>query len=169
MPISKQFIKNKRVFNEKDLELFKFYKVYGLGKTLAKYETIEQKTVNQTVLKPFDKNQKQFSNIPTNEFKKPVIDELETVKKQFEEKENSLKLEIEQKERIISIKEEQSQKYALLKMEEQREKESWIKKYEEINNEKTEWIKKFYSMKTYLIVFVLLFLLASFALTIKII
>jgi hypothetical protein len=95
------------------------------------------------------------------------MDEIETVKKQFEEKENSLKQEIEQKEKIINIKEEQAQKYALLKMEEQREKESWIKKYEDINNEKTEWIKKFYSMKTYLIVFVLLFLLASIALVIK--
>ena len=169
LPISKQFIKNKRVFNEKDLELFKFYKVNGLEKTLAKYQTVEQKTVNKTVWKPFEENQKHFSKIPANEFKKPLVDDLETVKKQFKEKENSLKLEIEQKERIISIKEEQSQKYALLKMEEQREKESWIKKYEEINNEKTEWIKKFYSMKTYLIVFILLFLLASSALVIKII
>jgi hypothetical protein len=49
LPVSKQFIKNKRVFNEKDLELFKYYKVHGLEKTLTKYETIEQKTVNQTV------------------------------------------------------------------------------------------------------------------------
>lgn len=167
LPVSKQFIKNKRVFTDKDQELFKYYKAHGLKKTLAKYETIKQKTVNQIASKLFEENQKQFwTEIPDNLIK-PVIDELETVKKQFGEKENGLKLEIEQKDKIISIREEQTQKYALLKMEEQKEKESWIKKYEEINNEKTEWIKKFYSMKTYLIIFVLLFLLASIALVIK--
>jgi frataxin-like iron-binding protein CyaY len=169
LPVSKQFIKNKRVFNEQDLELFKFYKVYGLEKTSLKYEAINIKTANKTVLKPFEENQKQFSNSLPNDFKKSVMDDLETVKKQFEEKENGLKLEIEQKDKIISIREEQTQKYALLKMEEQKEKETWIKKYEDINQEKTEWIKKFYSMKTYLIVFILLFLLSTIALVIKII
>ena len=155
LPVSKQFIKNKRVFNEQDLELFKFYKVYGLEKTSLKYEAIKIKTANKTVLKPFEENQKQFSNNLPNDFKKSVMDDLETVKKQFEEKENGLKLEIEQKDKIISIREEQTQKYALLKMEEQKEKETWI--------------KKFYSMKTYLIVFILLFLLSTIALVIKII
>ncbi|ASF47832.1 hypothetical protein [Methylovulum psychrotolerans] len=92
------------------------------------------------------------------------MDELETVKKQFEDKENGLKLEIGQKDKIISIREEQTQKYALLKMEEQKEKELWIKKYEAINQEKTEWIKKFYSLKTYLVVFIVLFLLSVVAL-----
>lgn len=49
LPVSKQFIKNKRIFIDEDLELFKYYKVHGLEKTLAKYEAIGRKTLNQTV------------------------------------------------------------------------------------------------------------------------
>ena len=83
------------------------------------------------------------------------------------EKESTFKQEIEQKEKIIGIKEEQTQKYALMKMEEQKEKEEWIKKYDVLNNEKGEWMKKFYSTKTYLIVFAILFMLSLTALLFK--
>jgi len=72
-----------------------------------------------------------------------------------------LKLEIEQRDKIIGIKDEQTQKYALLKVEEKKEKELWIKKYDELNEERGEWVRKFYSLKTYLIVFIVLFLLAT--------
>jgi hypothetical protein len=164
LPFSNKFIKNKRVFNEKDLEMVKFYKVHGLEKTLLDYGTEAQKTETKTVSKPFLDNQKQFLNDLPDSFKQSLMDELETVKKQFEDKENGLKLEIGQKDKIIGIREEQTQKYALLKMEEQKEKELWIKKYEAINQEKTEWIKKFYSLKTYLVVFIVLFLLSVVAL-----
>jgi flagellar biosynthesis/type III secretory pathway M-ring protein FliF/YscJ len=54
-------------------------------------------------------------------------------------------------------------------MEEQKEKEGWIKKYEVINDEKNDWIKKFYSLKSYLLVFIILFVLSTTALVLKII
>ena len=101
------------------------------------------------------------------DFKKSLVDELETVKKQFLEKESIFKQEIEQKEKIIGIKEDQSQKYALMKMEEQKEKEAWIKKYDVLNEEKGEWMKKFYSTKSYLAVFVILFVLSTAMLLFK--
>lgn len=164
LPFSKEFIKNKRVFNEQDLKLFEFYKFNWLEKTTSKYWTVADKTVNQTIWKLFKENDKQFLNIQIEDFKKSLLDELETVKKQFLEKETNLKQEIEQKEKIIGIKEEQAQKYALMKTEEQKEKEEWIKKYDVLNNEKGEWMKKFYSTKTYLIVFAILFMLSTAAL-----
>lgn len=167
LPISEQFIKNKRIFNDQDLEIFKFYKMHGLEKTLLKYKSTEQKIENKIVWKPFEENQKQFwTEIPDNLIK-PVKDGLETVKKQFEEKENSLKLQIEQKDKIISIKDEQTQKYALLKMEEQKEKEEWIKKYDALNDEKGKRMEKFYSAKTYLIVFAILFMFSAIGFLIK--
>lgn len=121
-------------------------------------ENNQQETVLKTVL-------------PDNKEKlnKPLLEDLETVKKQFFENENRLKLEIAQKDKIITIKDDQTQKYALLKMEEQKEKEGWIKKYEIINDEKNDWIKKFYSLKTYLLVFIILFVLSTTALVLKLI
>lgn len=167
LPFSKEFIKNKRIFNDSDLELFMFYKNNWLEKTVSKYWTVAEKTVNQTVWKQFEKTEKQFNTNQIEDFKKSLVDELETVKKQFLEKESIFKPEIEQKEKIIGIKEEQAQKYALMKMEEQKEKETWIKKYDVLNEEKGEWMKKFYSTKTYLIVFAILFVLSTAMLLLK--
>jgi frataxin-like iron-binding protein CyaY len=134
-----------------------------------KYGTGEEKTVTETVLKQFEEMPKQFGNTEHEDLKKSLLDEIKTVKKQFEERENSLKLEIEQKDKIISIKEDQAQKYALLKVEEKSEKELWIKKYDELNEERGEWVRKFYSLKTYLIVFIVLFLLSTAGLLVKIV
>ncbi|MGZ4044031.1 MAG: hypothetical protein ACXVO9_12570 [Bacteroidia bacterium] len=131
------------------------------------YGTVEEKTESETVLKPFQEKKKQFANTENEAFRKSLLDEVNTVKKLFEEKENSLKLEIEQKNKIIEIKEDQSQKYAILKVEEKNEKELWIKKYDELNAERGEWVRKFYSLKTYLIVFIVLFLLATAGLLAK--
>lgn len=100
--------------------------------------------------------------------KESLLDEIKTVKKQFEEKENALRLELEQKDKIIGIREEQVQKYALIKTEEKKEKEQWIQRYEELSADRGEWVRKFYSLKTYLIVFIVLFLLASAGLLAKI-
>lgn len=168
LPFSKEFIKNKRVFNDSDLELFKFYKINWLDKTVSKYWTVAENTVYKTVSKQFEENDKQFWNTQIEDLKKSLLDELETVKKQFSEKESVFKQEIEQKEKIIGVKEEQVQKYALLKLEEQKEKEAWIKKYDALNEEKGEWMKKFYSTKMYTIIFAILFLLAISALVLKI-
>lgn len=118
------------------------------------YGTVAEKTESETV-------SKQFENADSEAFRKSLLDEIQTVKKQFEEKENSLKLEIEQRDRIIGIKDEQTQKYAIAKVEEKKEKEEWIKKFDDLNVERGEWVRKFYAMKTYLIVFIVLFLLAS--------
>lgn len=138
-----------------------FYKTNGLEKTLLQYGTVNENNDDKTVFKTVLPDNKETIN-------KPLLEDLETVKKQFIENENRLKLEIEQKEKIISIKEDQTQKYALLKMEEQKEKEGWIKKYEVINDEKNDWIKKFYSLKSYLLVFIILFVLSTTALVLKI-
>ncbi len=191
LPFSKDFIKNKRVFNENDLELFRFYKTNGLEKTLSRYGAVSttnpsqptagataelarsQASQEKTVFKPFSVTAQnnwhptdQSDSVWNEDFQKSLLTELETVKKLFADKENSLKVELEQKDKIISIREEQTQKYALLKVEEQHEKEAWIQKYEVINQEKTDWIRRFYALKTYLIVSVVLFLLSVTALAV---
>lgn len=167
-PISNTFLKNKRVFNDTDLKLFLFYKEKWLEKTILRYWLNSENTPNKTVSKQFEETEKPFLENKENSFDKNLLDEINKLKKQFEEKENSFKTEIEQKNKIIEIKEEQNQKYALLKIEEKNEKESWIKKYELINEEKSDRIKKFYSLKTYLIVFIILFLISTVALIVKI-
>lgn len=138
-----------------------------MEKTLSKYGTLAEKTEKETVSKQFEENGKQFANAENEAFKKSLLDEIKTVKKQFEEKESGWKWEIEQKDKVIRIKDEQMQKYALLKVEEKKEKELWIKKYDELNAERGEWVRKFYSLKTYLIVFIVLFLLAASGLLVK--
>lgn len=138
-----------------------------MEKTLSKYGTLAEKTEKETVSKQFEENGKQFANAENEAFKKSLLDEIKTVKKQFEEKESGWKWEIEQKDKVIGIKDEQMQKYALLKVEEKKEKELWIKKYDDLNAERGEWVRKFYSMKTYLIVFIILFLLAASGLLVK--
>ena len=163
-PISNTFLKNKRVFNDADLKLFLFYKENWLEKTILKYWLNSENTPNKTVSKQFEETEKPFLENKGNSFDKNLLDEINKLKKQFEEKENSFKTEIEQKNKIIEIKEEQNQKYALLKIEEKNEKESWIKKYDAVNEEKSDRIKKFYSLKTYLIVFIVLFLISTIAL-----
>lgn len=130
-----------------------------------KYGSVKEKT--ETVPELFEENPKQFGNTENETLRQSLMDEIKTVKKLFEERENGLKLEIEQKNKIIEIKEDQSQKYAILKVEEKNEKELWIKKYDELNAERGEWIRKFYSLKTYLIVFIVLFLLATAGLLAK--
>jgi len=132
-----------------------------------KYGSAEEKTETGTVPELFEENRKQFADTENEALRQSLMDEIKTVKKLFEERENSLKLEIEQKNKIIEIKEDQSQKYAILKVEEKNEKELWIKKYDELNAERGEWIRKFYSLKTYLIVFIVLFLLAAAGLLAK--
>lgn len=138
-----------------------------MEKTLSKYGTLAEKTEKETVSKQFEENGKQFGDADNEAFKKSLLDEIKTVKKQFEEKEAGWKWEIEQKDKVIGIKDEQMQKYALLKVEEKKEKELWIKKYDELNAERGEWVRKFYSLKTYLIVFIILFLLATAGLLAK--
>jgi len=101
--VSKQFIKNKRVFDKKDIEIFKYYKEFGSEKTVLKFWTSQKAGKSKTV-------SKQSSN------------SLETVSNREEE----LTQIIEQKEAIIKIKDDQTQKYALLKQEEKKEKKLWI-------------------------------------------
>jgi len=131
---SKQYIKNKRVFNKNDIEIFKYYKQFGTDKSVLKFWT-SQKEQNENT----------------------VLNSSQTVLKNEED----LKEIIKQKEAIIKIKDEQTQKYALLKQEEKKEKDEWIKKYDSLNNEKGEWMNKFYNIKMYAVVFWILFILAS--------
>lgn len=142
-----------------------FYKEHGLKQSLLTYGISEKNNTSKTVS---NSNKTVLANNKENN-NKPLNEDLDTVKKQFMEKEHLLKLEIEQQEKIISIKDNQTQKYALLKIEEQREKETWINKYDLVNTEKNDWIKNFYSLKTYLIVFIILFVLSTTALVIKLI
>lgn len=168
LPISNTFIKNKRLFNESDLKLFLFYKENWLDKTISTYWTLKEKINIKNDSKLFEEPKKQFLNNEENNFNQKLLNEIDKVKKQFAETENRLKTEIEQKNKIIEIKEEQNQKYALLKIEEKKEKEDWIKKYDAINEEKNQWIKNFYSLKTYLIVFIVLFMISLASLIAKI-
>ena len=88
---------------------------------------------------------------------KLFLNTLETVSNREEE----LSEIIKQKEAIIKIKDDQTQKYALLKQEEKKEKEEWIKKYDVVQNEKSEWVEKYYSVKMYMVVFLILFVVVS--------
>ncbi len=147
LPFSKQFKKNKRIFDEKDIEMFQDFKNLGLEKTVLKYTDSQKQKGIKTV-----------SNSLENKDSNPhnsLQEELKTVL----EKEVELKQIIEQKEAIIKIKDEQTQKYALLKQEEKKEKDKWIGKYEEIQNEKNELLKKFYGVKMYMMIFLILFVL----------
>ena len=165
MPFSKQFNKNKRFFNQEDVEIFKYYKIYGHQKTVLKYGIFdrEEKTEenNQTVLKTVETVQKNSSNTTETDIEKAVKEEIKTVVKQFKNKEEELKETISQKEAIIKIKDDQTQKYALLKQEEKKEKEEWIKKYDTIQTEKSEWVQKYYAVKMYMVVFLVLLIMAS--------
>ena len=136
--VSKQFVKNKRVFDENDIEIFKYYKQFGSEKTVSKYWTSQKAGKSKTV-----------SEQSENSF--------ETVSKREEE----LAQIIKQKEAIIKIKDDQTQKYALLKQEEKKEKEEWIKKYDTIQTEKSEWVQKYYAVKMYMVVFLVLLIIVS--------
>lgn len=167
LPFSNEFIKNKRVFNDKDLEIFIFYKDFWLKKAIESFGIYEQAGEGnspQTVPKQFETVYKQEENSKTNDDIKSLSDKLETVQKQFENKERELQKTIEQKEQIIKVREEQTQKYALMKVEAEHEKKDWIKKYEKANGEKEQWMSKFYSIKTYLLVLVILFVFSLVAL-----
>jgi len=137
--LSKQYIRNKRVFNKNDVEIFQYYKQYGSFETVKKFWTSQNEELKKSVS---NSNQNSLEEVWNSR-----EEELETI--------------IKQKEAIIKIKDEQTQKYALLKQEEKKEKEEWIKKYDSINSEKSEWVEKYYSVKMYMVVFLILFILAS--------
>lgn len=139
--VSKQFVKNKRVFDENDIEIFKYYKQFGSEKTVSKYWTSQKAGKSKTV-----------SNTSQT-----VWNSFETVS----EREEELAQIIKQKEAIIKIKDDQTQKYALLKQEEKKEKEEWIKKYDTIQTEKSEWVEKYYAVKMYMVVFLVLLIMVS--------
>ena len=139
--VSKQFVKNKRVFDENDIEIFKYYKQFGSEKTVVKYGTSQKVGKSKTV-----------SNTSQT-----VWNSFETVS----EREEELAQIIKQKEAIIKIKDDQTQKYALLKQEEKKEKEEWIKKYDTIQTEKSEWVQKYYAVKMYMVVFLVLLIMTS--------
>lgn len=139
---SKQFVKNKRVFNENDIKIFKYYKEFGSEKTVLKFWISQKEGKSKTV---------------SNTSETVLENSFETVPNREEELEETIK----QKEAIIKVKEEQSQKYALLKQEEKKEKEEWIKKYDVVQNEKSEWVQKYYAVKMYMVVFLVLLILAS--------
>jgi len=151
LPFSKQFQKNRRFFNEKDLEMFLFFKQFGYEKTIVMYWNSQQLEKNSNSLETDFKNS---SETISTDSKKELENELKTVIN----KEQELKKIIAQKEQIIQVKEEQTQKYALLKQEEKKEKDEWIKKYDEVQKEKNEWVGKFYSVKMYMIIFLILFI-----------
>ena len=136
--VSKQFVKNKRVFDENDIQIFKYYKQFGSEKTVLKFWTSQNAGKSKTVLEQSSNSLKTVSN-----------------------REEELQETIKQKEAIIKVKEEQSQKYALLKQEEKKEKEEWIQKYDDVQNEKSEWVQKYYAVKMYIVVFLVLLILAS--------
>jgi lipopolysaccharide export LptBFGC system permease protein LptF len=133
--------------------MFLYFKQFGYRKTVLLYWNKQQSKNSQNSLETdFINSSKTIST----DNKKELENEQKTV---INNKENELKQIIAQKEQIIKVKDEQAQKYALLKQEEKKEKEEWIKKYDQIQKEKNEWIGKFYNIKMYMIIFWLLFVL----------
>jgi len=161
LPFSKQFLKNKRIFNEKDIEMFENCKQFGIKKTVLKYSSNKTIENNKTVSNSLQTDSKNSFKPDIINNKNSLKEEFKTVKKQFEDREEEYKQLIVQKDKMIQVKNEQTQKYALLKQEEKKEKEEWIKKYDEIQKEKNKWIQKYYSTKMYMIVFLILLILAS--------
>lgn len=160
LPFSNEFIKNKRVFNDKDLEIFTFYKDFWLNKAVERFGSAGQTGEGgsiKTVSKQFETVLKQEPNSKTEQDIKSLSDKLETVQKQFENKERELLESIEQKDKVIKVKEDQVQKYGLMKVEAEKEKKEWIEKFEKANGEKEQWMSKFYSIKSYMLVFAILF------------
>jgi len=169
LPFSKQFIKNKRVFDENDFEIFKYYKQFWENKTVSKFWTVDKIRDNKETQKQFTNSfetqktvfENSIKTVPSNN-QKELNKDIETVIKQFEDREVQYKESIEQKEKLIEVKNEQVNKYALLKQEEKKEKEEWIKKHDVLQNEKGEWMNKFYNTRMYMILFFILFLISSF-------
>ncbi len=160
LPFSKQFQKNRRIFNELDIEIFQYYKIYGSENTVLKFWT-SQNTDNK---KQFQNSSKTITTPPDVNIKDAIKIEMETVIKQFKDKEEELNNTITQKNEIIKIKDEQTQKYALLKQEEKKDKEQWIEKFNISQDEKWKWIIKFYNVKMFMIIFLILFLISTFLL-----
>ncbi len=163
LPLSKQFEKNKRFFDEKDLEILIFYKQFGFEKTVLKYwksDKQKEKVIdNETVYKTIGTVSKNSFETRSTDVEKIIKNEIETIKEQFKNREEELTEEILQKEQIIKIKDEQTQKYALLKQEEKKEKDEWIKKYDSLQKEKNERITNFYNIKIYMLIFLILFII----------
>jgi len=166
LPLSEKFVKNKRVFNEYDLNIFIFYKKYWKDKTVLMYWNREEPANNESTKNSFTNKLKLFSNNNISsglKNKEDLSNQMQTVLKQFEKKEKELLLNVEQQKKIIEIKDEQNKKYALLKIEEVKEKKEWIQKYELELEKKDLWMQKFYKIKTYLIVSIVVsFFLAMF-------
>jgi len=166
LPLSEKFVKNKRVFNEYDLNIFIFYKKYWKDKTVLMYWNREEPANNELTKNSFTNKLKLFSNNNISsglKNKEDLSNQMQTVLKQFEKKEKELLLNVEQQKKIIEIKDEQNKKYALLKIEEVKEKKEWIQKYELELEKKDLWMQKFYKIKTYLIVSIVVsFFLAMF-------
>jgi len=159
---SNEFIKNKRVFNQSDLNIFLFYKknwteetVLNFKKSLPNQDTkqvdLSNKNSSETVWELFENRSDNMDSI----IQKEVELALKTVSKQFKIKETEILKDLEQQKEIVKIRNEQTQKYALLKTEEYKEKKEWIKKYEQEVEKKDQWISKFYTIKLYLIVSIL--------------
>ena len=159
LPFSKQFLKNKRIFDKKDIEMFEKCKQFGIEKTVLKYSWKEKIGKNKIISNNSQTVFKNSFETDTTNNDKALENKLKTVTKQFENREEELQQTIKQKEEIIQVKNEQTQKYALLKQEEKKEKEEWIKKYDEVQKEKNEWVGKFYSVKMYMMIFLILFVL----------
>lgn len=169
LPFSKQFIKNKRVFDENDFKIFKYFKQFWENKTVSKFWTVDKVGDNKETQKQFTNSfetqktvfENSIKTVPSNN-QKELNRDIETVIKQFEDREVQYKESIEQKEKLIEVKNEQVNKYALLKQEEKKEKEEWINKHDLLQNEKGEWMNKFYNTRMYMILFFILFVISSF-------
>jgi len=161
--VSKQFDKNKRIFNYDDVKIFKFYKQFWESKTVLEFWISQKIQNNKTVSKQFEnsfENKKTDNNNVDDLIKKALAEEMQTVLKQFENKEVEFKNNILQKDKIIEIKNAQNTELAKIKNEEKREKEEWIKKYEHAQKQTGEWMNNFYSVKLYAILFWVLFLIS---------
>jgi len=181
---SEEYIKNKRIFNDQDLYIFNYIKKNWereYKKTVLWMDIWKQsQNSSQTIFNNREVSQNSFWNeqkSPQNssetvlkndtDIEKIIDEKFKKIKDDYEWKIRDLNVEILNKEKIITIKEENLQKYGLLYVEEKKEKELWLKKYEETNkewesklelsnDEKNKWVGKYYSMKSFGIISIFL-------------
>lgn len=143
LPITEQFIKNKRYFNKKDLEIFKFADKEWISKALNKYwiknSSSEQfTTVENSSQDSTDKAKKSSKPNKKNTNNDKKTTDNETVQNSSKTVHNSPELD-SLKEEINSIKEKMKEQ------EQEKEKihKEYKKKIDNINDDKIKKVRKY--------------------------
>lgn len=140
LPISHKIIRNYRVFNENDIEIFQFYNKYWDLKAIEKYWI--QKNIKENYGGVQEQGREDNLKNEMNNIDDIIQDKIKNVIQEHENEKKKLN-------DLISIKNDKLNEYALLKQEEKREKDEFIKKYDEQRNKNETLLKKYYNLKSY--------------------